>query len=243
MKYLIFDAGPIISLTMNGMLPIIEKLKSVFDGEFVLTPAVKREVVDKPMRIKKFRLEAIQVEDLISRGIFKMATDIVALQKLNRETKRILKVVNGILRVTATGEKINIVHEGEAECLAFANLCGGENTLANSNKKAGARCVIVIDERTTRMLTEAPKSLEAMMEQKLHTPLDANISLLKELKDIKFIRSAELLYVAFKKGLVSIKGDGDLLDALLYGVKFKGCAISSKEIDEIVRFACSPKDL
>ena len=32
MKYLIFDAGPIISLTMNGMLPIIEKLKGVFDG-------------------------------------------------------------------------------------------------------------------------------------------------------------------------------------------------------------------
>ena len=54
MKYLIFDAGPIISLTMNGLLPILEKLKKVFDGEFILTPSVKSEVIDRPMRIKKY---------------------------------------------------------------------------------------------------------------------------------------------------------------------------------------------
>ncbi|MFH0711531.1 MAG: hypothetical protein V1889_00205 [archaeon] len=226
MKYLIFDAGPIISLTMNGMLPVIEKLKLIFGGEFILTPRIKGEVIDKPMGIKKFKLEAIQVEDLISRGIFKMATDFVAPQKLNRETKRILKIVNGILRVTATGEKIKIVHDGEAECLAFANLCGDEN-------------VVVIDERTTRMLVEAPGDLERMMERKLHMPLDANLKLLDNLKNVKFIRSAELVYIAWKKGLVSFGKSKDLLDALLYGVKFKGCAISSNEIDEIVRFAGS----
>ena len=136
--------------------------------------------------------------------------------------KRILKVVNGVLRVTATGEKISIIHEGEAACLAFAKLCGGEN-------------VIVIDERTTRMLTEAPGNLEKMMEKKLHTPLDADVGLLGELKGFRFIRSAELLFVAFKKNLVHVKKSKDLLDALLYGVKFKGCAISSKEIEEMKR--------
>ena len=47
MKYLIFDAGPIISMTMNGLLPLIEKLKNECGGcEFVLTPAVKKEVID-----------------------------------------------------------------------------------------------------------------------------------------------------------------------------------------------------
>ncbi len=222
MKYLIFDAGPIISLTMNGMLGIVEKLKGVFDGEFILTPAVKREVVDKPMKIKKFKLEAMRVNDMIERGVFKMSGDIVPQGKLEREMKRILKVVNGFLRVTATGEKISIIHEGEAACLAFAKLCGGEN-------------VIVIDERTTRMLTEAPGNLEKMMEKKLHTPLDADVGLLGELKGFRFIRSAELLYVAFKKGLVPVKKSKELLDALLYGVKFKGCAISSREIEEMKR--------
>jgi len=220
MKYLIFDAGPIISMTMNGMLPIIEKLKDVFDGEFILTPAVRREVVDRPMKIKKFKLEALQVNDMIERGIFKMSGDIVPQQKLDKETKRLLKITNGILRTTNTKEKISIIQDGEAACLAFSNLCNCDN-------------VIVIDERTTSMLTEAPQDLERMMEKKLHTPLDAELSLIEDLKKFKFIRSAELLYVAFNKGLVPVKKNADLLDALLYGVKFKGCAISSTEIEEM----------
>ena len=220
MKYLIFDAGPIISLTMNGMLPIIEKLKSVFDGEFILTPAVKHEVVDRPMKIKKYKLEAIRVRDMIERGVFKMSGDVVPDNKLERETKRLIKVTNGVLRTAQTGEKIKLIHKGEAACLAFANLCGCDS-------------VIVIDERTTRMLTESPQNLERMMEKKLHTPLKAELSLLGELKNFKFIRSAELLFIAYKKGLIPIKKSKDLLDALLYGVKFKGAAISSGEIEEM----------
>ncbi|MCK4996884.1 hypothetical protein KAS08_01145 [Candidatus Pacearchaeota archaeon] len=220
MKYLIFDAGPIISLTMNGMLPVIEKLKEVFDGEFVLTPRVRYEVVDRPMKIKKYKLEALQVNEMINRGIFKMSTEIISQEKMDKEVKKILKITNGALRTTATGEKIKIIHEGEAACLAFSNLCGCDN-------------VIVIDERTTRMLTEAPENLENMMERKLHTPLDSNLELLKDLKQFKYIRSAELLFVAYKKGLIPIKKDKNLLDALLYGVKFKGAAISSVEIEEM----------
>jgi len=90
MKYLIFDAGPIISMTMNGMLPIIEKLKGIFDGEFILTPHVRKEVVDKPMKIKKFKLEAIQVNDMIERGVFKMSNAVISNQKLDMETKKYL---------------------------------------------------------------------------------------------------------------------------------------------------------
>ena len=224
MKYLIFDAGPIISLTMNGMLPVIEKLKEIFPGEFILTPAVKREVVDRPMKIKKFKLEALQVQGLIEKGVFKMSSDIISNQKLDKEVKRILKVANGVLRTTERKEKIKIIHGGEAACLAFANLCDCDN-------------VIVIDERTTRMLTEAPGELEKMMEKKLHTPLDSELSLLDSLKKFKFIRSAELLYIAYERGLVGVKGGKELLDALLYGVKFKGCAISSVEIEDIKRLA------
>jgi predicted nucleic acid-binding protein len=222
MKYLIFDAGPIISLTLNGMLPIIEKLKEVFDGEFILTPQVKHEVVDRPIKIKKYKLEAIRVQDLIGRGVFKMSSGVVPDDKLDKEVKRLLKVTNGVLRIAQTGEKIKLIHKGEVSCLAFVKLCGADN-------------VIVIDERTTRMLTESPQNLERMMEKKLHTPLKAELSLLDELKGFKFIRSAEFLFIAYKKGLIPIKKDKDLLDALLYGVKFKGAAISSGEIEEMKR--------
>jgi len=222
MKYLIFDSGPIISLTMNGLLPMIEKLKEVFDGEFIITPSVKSEVIDRPMKIKKYKLEAIQIKNLLDKGIFKLSTKIVPDNKLDQEIKKILKTTNGVIRTKQTGEKIKIIHEGEAACLAFSNLCGADN-------------VIIIDERTTRLLTEAPQNLEKLMERKLHVELDPELSLLKDFRKYKFIRSAELVYIAYKKDLIGIKKDKQLLDALLYGVKFKGSAISSKEIEAIKR--------
>ncbi len=224
MKYLIFDAGPIISLTLNGMLPVVEKLEKIFDGKFIITPAVKKEVVDRPMKIKKFKLEALQVRNLIEKGVFTMSSEIISDNKLDRETKKILKIANGVLRTKSTGEKISIIHSGETACLAFASLSKEE-------------CVIVIDERTTRMLTEAPNNLERMMERKLHIPLDSNLKLLNELKKFKFIRSAELLFIAYKKNLIDAKKEKDLIDALLYSVKFKGCAISSDEIEEMKKLA------
>jgi hypothetical protein len=220
MKFLIFDAGPIISLTMNGMLHILDELKKDFDGEFILPRRVKGEVVDRPMKIKKYKLEALQVQDMIDRGIFKMADKIIPQQKIDSEVKKILKLVNGFLRTSKDGKKMNIIHEGEAACLAVSRLCGAENLIA-------------IDERTTRMIIESPQSLENMMEKKLHMPLDSNMDLLKDLGDFRFIRSSELLFVAYKKGLFKIKKSKELLDALLYGVKFKGTAISSSEIEKM----------
>ena len=220
MKYLIFDAGPIISLTMAGLLPVLEKLKKIFPGEFIITPQVKREIVDKPLKIKKYKLEAIQVKNLLEKGIIKLSSDIISDQRLESEVKKILKIANGVLRTTKDKEKINIIHKGEASCLAFSNLCRQNS-------------VIVIDERTTRILTESPGNLEKLMERKLHTPLELELSLLKDFKNFKFIRSTELIFLAYKKNLISMKKDRNLLDALLYGLKFKGAAISGKEIEEI----------
>jgi hypothetical protein len=224
MKYLIFDAGPIIALTMNGMIGVLEKLKEGFKGEFVITPRVRVELIDGPMKIKKFELEAIQVKNLIDRGILKMSSEIIPNSKLDKETKRILNTANGFLKSSKTGEKINLIHTGEAECLAFSSLCGGEN-------------VIVIDERTTRMLVESPDNLKRLMEKKIHMPLKQDLDAVRSLKGYKFIRSAELLFLAYKKGMIPLKKEKSLLDALLYGVKFKGTAISSEEIEQMKQLA------
>jgi len=42
------------------------------------------------------------------------------------------------------------------------------------------------------------------------------------------------MYVAYKKGLIKLKGEL-VLDALLYALKFKGCSISGEEIRQIKR--------
>jgi len=220
MKYLILDAGPIISLTMNGMLGILERLKENFDGEFIITPAVKGELIDRPMKIKKFELEAIQVRNLIDKGVIKLSSDIIPNNKLDKEAKKVLSVANRFLQSSKTGEKINIIHNGEAECIAFSLLCGVEN-------------IIVIDERTARMMIESPENLKKLMEKKLHIPLKADLEALKGLKKVRFLRASELLFIAYKKDLIPMKKEKQLLDALLYGSKFKGTAITSEEIEQM----------
>jgi hypothetical protein len=224
MKYLIFDAGPIISLTMNGLLPILEKLREIFDGEFILTPQVKREVIDRPMKVKKYELEGLKVKNLLERGILVPSSKVIPNQKLDREIRRVTKILNSVLQDETTGEKINLLHEGEASCLAFSNLCKCDN-------------VIVVDERTTRMIVEAPENLKSLMERKLHTQLKIDEAVLQGIKKFRFIRSSELLYIAYKKDLVGLKKDKTLLDALMYGVKSKGAAISSREIEEMKKLA------
>jgi predicted nucleic acid-binding protein len=216
-RYLIFDSGPIISLSMNGMLYILEELKKNFDGEFIITPQVKNEVVDKPLKIKKFEFEAVRVAYLIEKGILKLSSSIVPNDKLNEETARIKNQVNS--QFYSDNKNIELIQEGEAACLALANLCNCKNLL-------------VVDERTTRLLVESPESLKKIMENKLHTRIKTRGNF-EFLKNIQVIRTAELLFIAYKKNLLGLKKDKLTLDSILYASKFKGTAISTKEIEEI----------
>ena len=222
MKFLIFDSGPLISLTTNGILYILEKLKQNFNGEFIITPQVKKEVIDRALKIKKYELEAIQLKDLLDKGILKLSSDFVPNNKLEKEAAQIIKSSNEIIK--SGNEKISLLHDGEASCLAFARLCKSENLIA-------------IDERTTRLVTESIDNLKALMERKLHTKISINTSNLKEFREFRYIRSSELVYIAYKKDLLNLKKDKNLLDALLYAVKFHGTAITSEEVEAMKSLA------
>ena len=52
-KAIIFDSGTLISFSMNGLLPELRELKKIFNGKFLITKDVKREVIDKPIKIKE----------------------------------------------------------------------------------------------------------------------------------------------------------------------------------------------
>jgi len=61
-----------------------------------------------------------------------------------------------------------------------------------------------------------------------------------EIKDVNIIRSAELMTIAFEMGLFNeyenkYVNKKEILDGILWGLKLRGCAISSEEIDEILR--------
>lgn len=220
-KAIIFDSSSLISLAMNGLLGELKNLKKIFNGEFLITEEVKYEVVDKPMTIKRFELEAVRINNLIHEGIINLASKYVPND--SKDNNEFLNVANNIF--SDGRENIKIISFGEASCLTLSKILG-EKSIPN---------VVCVDERTTRLLCEAPEKLKELFERKLHRKLKINKKDFSLFNGFKIIRSSELMYVAYKKGLLNFSKSKDkkVLDALLYSLKFKGCSINDQEIKEI----------
>ncbi len=219
MKLLIFDAGPFISLTLNGEINILKKLKEKFPQvTFVITPQVKREAIEKPLTVKRYALEAIKIQNLLDLGILKLSSEFLPNATLEKEMQKFLRLSNSTF--SAEGENLPLIQEGEASCLAFSNLCGLEN-------------LIVTDERAIRLFTESPENLRRISEKRLHMAVSINPRNLKDFQSFRFIRSTELALLAYENNLFEYKKDKILLDALLYSLKYAGTAITSAEIEEM----------
>ena len=228
-KKIIFDTGSIISLVTNNLLWILEPLKERFQGEFYITPAVKEELIAKPLRTKRFEFEAMQVYQFIKKGIVTITSD----PRIKQTANKLLNLANHSFKTQ--GRWIKIVHEAEIEVLAADAILDSE--------------AVVIDERTVRMLLENSLKLTELMEKRLHCKIKPNKNNIKDFKkileDVQIIRSTELVTIAYRLGLLneylperspSVKYPKKrLLDAALWAVKIKGCSISKREIDEIIR--------
>ncbi len=221
-KAIIFDSGVLISFSMNGITDIIRNLKGIFSGKFLITQQVKNEIIDKPMTIKRFELEAIKLKQLLDEGILELPSSLgIKDSEISKKTEEILNIANSIFN--GRGKEIHIVDKGEASCLVLGRILN-EKKIKN---------VIAIDERTTRVLIEKPENLKKLLEKKLHVKITVKGNL-KSFNDFKVIRSPELIYIAYKKKVVKMK-NANLLGALLYAVKSKGASISMQEIEEIKR--------
>ncbi len=238
MKSLVFDAGPIITLSLNNLLWILEPLKTKFNGEFCISPEVRNELVDKPLKTRKYKFEALQVLKYICKGVLKEVDE----KEVREKAQQIIEVANSTFR--AKGHDVKIVHSGEVGAVALA-------LHMNSN-------AIVVDERTTRYLIEKPDQLQELMASKLHTKVSVNkhnLDKLKQMfKDLKVIRSVELVTIAYEMGLLEFYVtekekcqvpdlNKTLLESVLWGAKLNGCAISEKEINSIIKFELNEENL
>ena len=226
MKTLIFDAGPVISLTTNDLLWLLSGLRQKYGGDFCIAPAVKRELVDRPFVTKKFKFEAIQVEQQIEAGIWK----VLQHSEISRLGERLQSLANNVFCTKPA--TVPIVQLGEMESLAAVNLIEAD--------------AFVTDERITRMLVEAPDFLKLLLEKRLHTKIKVNESalndFLKSVRHVSIIRSFELVTIAYERGLLDKfvvklpQPRKELLESVLWGVKLNGCAVSEKEIQAVVEF-------
>ncbi|MBD3313262.1 hypothetical protein GF345_02370 [Candidatus Woesearchaeota archaeon] len=224
-RTIVFDTGPIISLATNNLLWILKPLKKEFNGDFLIPGSVKKELVDRPIKGKRFKFEAMQVMELLNNGVLKLVDDLA----VKEEAGKLLELANSIFR--AKGRDLKIVHEAEIEAVALDKLRDS--------------AAFVVDERTVRMLIEYPEKLRKKMEKKLHSKIKVNKKNLHEFskrtRDIDMIRSTELVTIAYEKGLLDRympkmpNAKKELLDSVLWGMKLNGCSITRKEINRIVK--------
>ncbi len=223
-KSVVFDAGPLINFSMNGLLDALVLLKKDFGCDFLITKEVKKEIIDHPKTVKRFELGALRLEELYNQGIFKLAD--ISEDEVNELRKLRDNYMQEANRMFKTKKKdVHLLDKGECAAMALSTIM---------KRKTGADVPIVIDERTTRIIVENPENLKKLMEKKLHTKIKADTSKYKLFSGFKIIRSTELAYVIHKKGLFKLKHP-KAFEAIVYGLKFKGTSISEKEVAALAK--------
>jgi hypothetical protein len=223
MNDLIFDTSSIISIATNNLLDKLEQLKKKFKGDFIISNSVKEEILDRPLKIRKYQLEAIVISNLIKNNIFRIYSNM----NIEGKTMNLLNLCNNIF--LANGRPVKILDKAEVESLVLTQLLRG---------------TYVVDERNIRLMVEDYRKLAQLLERKLDTKITINNQNIKqfksEIKDINIIRSVELMTVAFEKGLFDelenkYATKKEILDGILWGLRLRGCAISTEEIDKLMK--------
>ncbi len=224
-RILFFDAGPIITLVMSRLAWILPELKKHWNGKFYITPAVKYELVDRPLTIRRFEFEALQVMKFIREGVLEVYQDIPS-----SKVKELIELANGSF--TLDNQTMDVIQEGEMESAATAV----------SSNAAG----VVMDERTLRLFIESNRDMKTLLETRFKKTVTPDLQKMDafsaKLKGLTIIRSIELVGIAYRLGLLDSyipegkKGREQLIDAVLWNVKYNGCAVTELEIQDLKTF-------
>ena len=219
-KMIICDSSALISLSDSCLLNVL-KFFHKQGVEFLISPSVYEESVSHPlsMAMKAYQWSALNIERMVDEGQ-------ITLVRGNtlQMAEEIMEIANHMF--FAKGKPLHLVDLGEAEMIA----------LAYSLREAH----LLMDERTTRMLIESPFQLKAHLEKELKV----NVMLHKEnfqrfsdiVRGMEVYRSADLVFVAYKKGYFHYK-PREAIEAALYTLKYSGCSISFEEIQELLEVA------
>ncbi len=224
-KIVFFDTGPIISLVMSRLVWILPELKKKYGGKFYITPAVKKELVTRPMDIKRFEFEALQALRLIKDGVLEVYEKVPSA-----EVERLSRIANSSF--LAGKKNMEVVQSGEIESVVCALQADAE--------------AMVMDERTLRLLIENSSEMKALLERRFNKPIAVNKERIKEFArevgSIRIIRSVELVGVAYKMGLLDAyipeqkNGREILVESVLWAAKYNGSAVTEHEVEEIKKY-------
>jgi hypothetical protein len=192
-------------------------LKKRLRGSFLIPKSVEYECIIRPMKMKEHAIYALRLKRAVADGVINVVD-----MDLSHEIEQVKWTANNMF--FARGKPIHLIHEGEAEMLALANALDVKNLL--------------IDERTTRLLVENPQLLQKHLEEEFHTSLDVNDKYVDEFarmtKNMSLFRSCEMLALAYEHGYFDDYRElkHDALEAALYRLKYSGCAVGMRDIEE-----------
>ncbi|MCD6227657.1 hypothetical protein J7J90_04140 [Candidatus Micrarchaeota archaeon] len=215
METVICDASSLIALSDTCDLGVLRLFRKKVN--FVIPKMVEYECITRPMSIKQYSIHAYKLQHLVEKKI------ITVIDEDDNFLKRIMDLGNHIFY--RKGKPIHLIDKGE---------CGMIASAVDRDIR-----YMLIDERTTRTLIEAPEVLKKHLEDEFHVNIMVNIENLEEFKrltkNIKILRSSELVIMAYKKGYFdSYENPKQFLSASLYKLKYTGCALSFDEIEKFI---------
>ena len=222
MKKVVFDSSTLISLSDRCLINIIGRMAVSEGVEFVIPESVLEESVLYPLKIKKFELDAVRINNAIAH---KWITVAKSTKTTRNNVQRIENIVNDIC--IAENRPMKIVHRGEIETIAIAKELGAD--------------AIAMDERTTRMLLEEPSALKEVLQHRLHRKIMLNNRAIAEFREfsgmVPIIRSVGLIALSYEKNYFGddLPRNRTALEAALFAAKLSGCAVSTDEIRGYLR--------
>ena len=221
-KDIVCDSSALISLADSCIYGSIRHVLRKFPISFIITDVIEYECIIHPLNLvtKEYALSALRIKDALQKGDLVKAgiTPAVAAK-----CDEMLKAANNIF--FAQGKPITLVQAGEIEVLALAHEMGIKR--------------IMMDERTTRLLIEAPLKIKAHFEREFRTLVMVNKENLAKFSDfvngVEVFRSTEFLSFAYLHGFLDEYGTlkQNVYSAALYKLKYSGCSISYEEIREL----------
>ena len=206
---------------MTCMLPVLYRFSKKEKASIILPQGVYEESVIRPLRIKRFELNAVKIRECVRAGWMTVAN-------LDREakalTEEILHIANGIFSIG--GKPLTIVHRGEAEMLAMV-------------KQVNAKAIL-IDERNTRLIVEEPNKMKGHLQRRMQKNITVDKEHLNQLKElfggISVIRSVDVMGLAYEGRYLepSLPRSRESMEAVLFALKYSGCSTTVDELKEYI---------
>ncbi len=223
-KEILCDSSALISLTDSCIAHVLPFTAKKFGFSFVITGTIEYECVTHPLNMatKVYAFSALRIKNAIRNGT---VVNVKASPAIMKKRDELLSLSNNLF--FTSGRPLTLVQAGEAEMLALAS----ELKIRH----------VLMDERTTRLLIEAPFSIKEHFEEEFRTNVMVNRDNLDRFNDLVkgmgVYRSTELLSLAYEHGYFDDYGSlkKDAYVAALYRLKYAGCSIRYDEIEELIK--------